>query len=379
MQDSMICYLPRLGKGNHIIYFLVLLMTSSAMISLPFIYTTVSVKCYGIIRPVNERTELKAMVGGIIDSIYCKEGDPVKKDAIVLRLKDPGSEAKSAWIESRAKLSSLYIHDLELLANGTLHRENFRQLLSPLYREEAARFLNQEKTREALLRKANKDLEMNAELAKDKIISPKEFFDLQIEQEKISADARAFRRSQLAEWEQALAKYRLESLQCEQDRNQLATFVSNNELRSPVSGIIQGINGRYAGAAMQANETICSISPENGLIAEFFASATDIGMLKLQQEARFQIDAFNYNYFGSISGKIISIANDFTIVNDQPMFRIRCSLDKQELFLKNGFKGILKKGLSLQARFIIARRSLWNLLFDKMDDWLNPLAAEHHG
>jgi HlyD family secretion protein len=273
----------------------------------------------------------------------------------------------------------LYIHDLELLANGTLHRENFRQLLSPLYREEAARFLNQEKTREVLLRKANKDLEMNAELAKDKIISPKEFFDLQIEQEKISADARAFRRSQLAEWEQALAKYRLESLQCEQDRNQLATIVSNNELRSPVSGIIQGINGRYAGAAMQANETICTISPENGLIAECFASATDIGMLKLQQEARFQIDAFNYNYFGSISGKIISIANDFTIVNDQPMFRIRCSLDKQELFLKNGFKGILKKGLSLQARFIIARRSLWNLLFDKMDDWLNPLAAGHHG
>jgi HlyD family secretion protein len=69
----MICYLPKLGKGNHIIYFLVLLMTSSAMISLPFIYYRVS-QMLRIIRPVNERTELKAMVGGIIDSIYCKEG-----------------------------------------------------------------------------------------------------------------------------------------------------------------------------------------------------------------------------------------------------------------------------------------------------------------
>ena len=378
VQDSLVCYLPRLRKGNHVIYFLVILMIGGAVVSLPFIYTTVSVRCYGIIRPLDERTELRAMVGGIVDSVYCREGDSLEKGAIVLRFKDQENQAKSAVIESRLKQFSVYLHDLDLLAKGILNPENLDQLRSPLYREEAEKFLNMERTRQALLRKANKELEMNAGLAKDKIISPKEFFELQIEQEKMSADVRAFRKSQLAEWELAISRLRMDSIQYEQERTQLASFILNHELKTPVSGIIQGISGRYAGAVLQANETICNISPENGLVAECFASAADVGLLKLNQETRFQIDAFNYNYFGWLTGKIISIANDFTIVNNQPMFRIRCSLDNHELFLRNGFRGTLKKGLSLQARFIIARRSLWNLLFDKIDNWLNPVAQEHH-
>jgi hypothetical protein len=36
----------------------------------------------------------------------------------------------------------------------------------------------------------------------------------------------------------------------------------------------------------------------------------------------------------------------------------------------------LKKGMSFRARFVVSRRSLWQLLFDRLDDWVNPLAAE---
>lgn len=43
---------------------------------------------------------------------------------------------------------------------------------------------------------------------------------------------------------------------------------------------------------------------------------------------------------------------------------------------KNGYKGYLKKGMTLQARFIITERTLWQLLYDKVDDWINP--ATYH-
>jgi len=39
---------------------------------------------------------------------------------------------------------------------------------------------------------------------------------------------------------------------------------------------------------------------------------------------------------------------------------------------KNGVKGLLKKGMSVSAHFIITRRSLFDLLYQKMDDWVNP-------
>ena len=32
----------------------------------------------------------------------------------------------------------------------------------------------------------------------------------------------------------------------------------------------------------------------------------------------------------------------------------------------------IKKGMTLQARFYVTRRTLFQLLYDKADDWLNP-------
>jgi HlyD family secretion protein len=28
--------------------------------------------------------------------------------------------------------------------------------------------------------------------------------------------------------------------------------------------------------------------------------------------------------------------------------------------------------MTLQARFMVAERTLWQLLYDKVDDWMNP-------
>ncbi len=62
----------------------------------------------------------------------------------------------------------------------------------------------------------------------------------------------------------------------------------------------------------------------------------------------------------------------FVLLQEKPVFMIKCSLSKDELQLKNGFKGKLKKGMTLQARFILTRRTLFQLLYDRTDSWLNP-------
>jgi HlyD family secretion protein len=65
-------------------------------------------------------------------------------------------------------------------------------------------------------------------------------------------------------------------------------------------------------------------------------------------------------------------------MNDgQPLFRVHCSRDPTYVELENGFRGDFKKGMTLQARFIIARRSLFQLLYDKAEDWLNPSWGEN--
>ena len=78
-----------------------------------------------------------------------------------------------------------------------------------------------------------------------------------------------------------------------------------------------------------------------------------------------------------IHGKVSQLLNDVVLIDQKPMFRVRCVLDKNSLQLKNGYQGNIQKGLTFTARFQLNRRSLWQLLFDKVDNWLNPkLLAE---
>ncbi|MBI3884159.1 MAG: hypothetical protein HY302_00255 [Opitutae bacterium] len=42
------------------------------------------------------------------------------------------------------------------------------------------------------------------------------------------------------------------------------------------------------------------------------------------------------------------------------------------LALPNGLRGELKKGLTLSARFLVARRSVLQLFYEDASAWLNP-------
>lgn len=121
-----------------------------------------------------------------------------------------------------------------------------------------------------------------------------------------------------------------------------------------------------------ANQDLAQISPDTSLIVESFVNPNDIGLLQKNMPVRFQVDAFNYNQWGLATGKVLEISNDVHIVNERPVFKVKCLLDKEYLQLKNGYKGYLKKGMTLQARFMVTERTLWQLLYDKVDDWINP-------
>lgn len=366
------------NKKSNNIYIFSLILFISAIIALPFIHTDITIKSNGITRPVTERTEVKPIMTGIIDSIFYKEGDKIEKDAILLKLKDPNTKSKVLLNNFEISQREQFIHDLIILTNSVeLNINTSDRLSTPLYKQQLSKFTHQKQDLDASNNKAKKEVDINTPLAKDKIISGKEFYDIQINYEKLQSSYKAFIQEQLSNWQQDLAKYKLELSQYKQVLSIVNTDASYYLVKSPTSGIIQGINTRYQGGLLQANETLCSISPEGNLIGECYVPTRDIGLLKVGQLVRYQMEAFDYNYFGVLTGKVAMIDNDYTILNNTTVFKVRCSFDSSQLHLKNGFTGNLKKGLNFQARFFIARRSLWQLLYDKLDDWLNPNAPSN--
>jgi len=378
ISNTTVAYLPAFRKRRYGIYWTVIAMVAAAVVCLPFVHVNISVTAQGITRPANERTEVKNIVSGVIENINYKEGDTVSKGAVILRIRDEVSPSKRLLNNFEIDQRESFIHDLRLLTTSSLNESLLGRLISPLYKEQLNEYLTTAAQQQADLRKATKELNMNKQLVDEKVIAPKEFFDTQVAYDKAVAASRSLENTQKSNWQQDLIRYKMESSQYQQELSQVNSDAGFYEVKAPVSGTIQNINTLYAGSILPAGSTVCNISPNDSLLGECYVSSKDIGLIKLRQPAIFQVDAFDYNYFGTVSGKVLSINNDYTVQQQgqSPAFVVRCAFDSTKLRLRNGYQNTLKKGLTFQVRFITGRRTLWQLLWDKMDDWLNPSSAK---
>jgi len=373
--DNIIIYNSEIKRLQISIYWLLLLSLIAFGASLPFIKMQISIKTQGIIRPMNEKTELKSSVSSIIDTIYFKEGDTVHEGDTIIQLHKENITIKKTMNDFEMGQRNMLIADLQIL---TRHKEFTKgaisQIRSPLYLQQSSRFIFQLSELFAELKKVTKELYIDSVLSAERVIAPKEMFDKQIEHEKLISNIKATREQQIAAWQQELLKYQLEKSQLE-NANQLLNEDNNfYSIKAPVGGVLQNFNKYYKGSLVQPGEALAIISPEAELIAECYINTRDVGLLKINQSTLFQVDAFDYNYFGILTGRIISIDHDYSVIDNKPAFKVCCALDSTQLNLKNGFTGQIKKGMTLRARFVVATRSLWQLLFDKIDDWVNPVA-----
>lgn len=379
ISNTAITYIPKLKMKVYWLFGIIFISIAILIFSLPHVYIDISIKATGITRPSSERTEVKSTMSGLIQTVNFSEGKKVKAGDILIKIKDPNTHSKKSLIQNELNQREEFIRDLILLTtSNNLSEEILSKIQSPLYKEQLSRYIYQKEQQNSTLQKAEKDVEINTSLAKEKVISPKEFFDFKNNLQRIQSTYKAFIREQLISWQQDLVKYKLELSQYQQQDQQLTADAQYFEVKAPISGYIQGINTKYSGGMLQAGESVCTISPEGTLVGECYVQTKDIGLLKIGQSARYQIEAFDYNYFGIITGKIIAIDNDFTMLNNTPVIKIRCNFDTTKLYLNNGYIGQLKKGLNFQARFIVTRRSLWQLLYDNLNNWLSPIAPQKY-
>jgi len=264
------------------------------------------------------------------------------------------------------------ISDLENLLKQSKHLFSYSHLSSPLYRQHFEQFRLTLLEQQQIERKRRRELETSEKLLADKVIARLEHEDKQFAYESAVAQTNALIERQRSEWQQELTQYQQDLIELEAQLRQLQQEEALYTIKAPVNGTISQLAGRYPGSYVQPGEVLAVISPDSTLIVETYVSPKDIGLLQPGQPVRFQVDAFDYNQWGFIEGKILSLANDFSLVDGKPVFKVRCSLNQTTLRLKNGYQGTLKKGMTVRARFQIARRSLFQLLYDKADDWLNP-------
>jgi HlyD family secretion protein len=307
------------------------------------------------------------MANGRIKESFLQENKLVHTGDVLFVIESDVINEKEKYFLTKRSETNQFIIDLKTLINSPVPEP-----LTPLFQQ--SNFNYQQRVTDATTRykKVKTDYDRNHKLHKEKVIADSEFENFQFELDKAKNDLELLKQDQLNKWQNELRSYEKEFQDLESQLLQLQKEKENLTIKAPVSGNIQNLEGIYPGSMVFANQDIAEISPDTSLIVEAYVNPNDIGLLQPKMLVRFQVDAFNYNQWGLATGKILEISNDIHIINDKPIFKIKCLLDEEYLELKNGYKGYLKKGMTLQARFMVIERTLWQLLYDKMDDWLNP-------
>ncbi len=350
-----------------VIYIVVIISIIVGIVLLPVIKISLSVQGHGIIRPVTEKAEIKAIQSEVVTSVCISEGQFVSTGDTLLVLRQDILQSKLAFIKQELDKQQSFIIDLVGLTKETMNTPVTNVYLGQFnsYKQKLSRL-------ESKITKATTETERNKTLYTKEIISQKDFEDLQFNLDQLKKEKDILESNQVAQWKSDLEKYTTNVNDLNKQIQELEKQKQFYIITTPVSGTVEEFSGIYTGSMLQTGQAIAVISPESDKIAEVYVSAKDIGYLSKGQTTKIQIDAFNYNQWGPLQGEIIDISDDFILADNTPVFNVKCRLDKDYLELKNGVKGRLKKGMTVNARFIIARRSLFQMLYQKSDDWLNP-------
>lgn len=376
-EDNAIVFLHQTKTRTQVIYSATILFIIAAFAVLPFIYTTVSVRGSGSLQSNIERTELLAPVAGKITLINLTDNKKIKKGQLLLNIDPTIPQTQGVMVDNRSgELRDLLNDALLLLKQADLSNAGQPALQTGLYAASWQQYAEQIQNTINAREQAYKIYKRYEVLFAKKVVTEAEYEQYKFNYDQALSDFKMVAKKYKTQWQTEANQYRKELRDLGSQKIQLNEQEKLYHLTARISGTVQNLSGMQLGSFISANQKIGEISPDSALLAICYVKPSDIGLIKTGQSVKFQVDAFNYNQWGLLAGKVTDISDDIVLLNQNPYFKVKCKLDKDYLELKNGYKGEVKKGMTFNAHFSIAKRNLYQLLYDKVDDWLNPNGAK---
>lgn len=372
IQDTSVLYMHETRVRSQVIYIITLLAIILAVLALPFIHTTISVKGLGLVQSNVEKIEVLAPVSGKIVHINLKDNQRVLKGELLMRIDAALPQQQGEILSNQNKQQQNLLNDAEMLIEAIDFAKVTVSLQTGLYNSSWQQYLEQQQNSLNAKEQSFKIYKRYETLYTRRVVTQAEYEQYKYNYDQALSDLKMVAKRYRTQWQTEANQYRNELKEIQTHKIQLNEQEKMYTLKSQLSGSIQNLTGLQIGAYVYANQKLADISPDSALLAFCFIKPSDIGLIKKGQHVRFQIDAFNYNQWGMLTGKVVDISDDIVVQDQTTFFKVKCKFDKNYLQLKNGYKGHIKKGMSFNANFTVTRRSLFQLLYDKVDDWINP-------
>ena len=394
----------------------VIIWTFVSFASFGFVWSVVArvdetVQSTGKLEPIGTTIDVKVPIGGVIEKILVSEGELVKKDQTLLKLDTTAASSKlealkrvKSQINADIVLSKIQLGGEEDIGSLTSNQKIKLNSLNNEYNSrinasanavkqiefQKISILENLKSQEEVLKIREEILQNLKEVTEIGGLSKIKY--LKEQQEVIQLRGRVeSTKSELEKISATLeeAKNKLKntiaaskidfSSKIEENVKQVAQIdnqisdtkltLKYQEITSPLDGLVFDLQPAAPGYVVGGNDKpILKIVPIDDLVARVFVSNRDIAFLKKGQLVNIRVDAYPYNEFGEINGKIESIGSDVLEPNEEYNFyRFPVTIEMDEPFLLHKNKELpLITGMSVSVNIVLRQRPVISLFTERI-------------
>lgn len=327
----------------------------------------VSIPCRGIIRSSGENIPITSLQSGRIIYQKMTPNLAVNKNDTLLILDSKEKNNEKNRLEEELILKKSILADLSRVV-----QLNNLGLVNVSIQEDYDRYTAHFNELELKSEQAQLKLNRDQFLFQEKVIPLIEYERSKFDNEIAKEVSKGFKKDNLARWQFEIKEILKELINISNELSKVRLEKNNYFIKAPIAGHIINAIGVTENSNLVNGQVLAHISPNENLIIECIISPKNIGYINTSQAVKFNLDTFNHNQWGSLSGYVTEIDKNPRIINNEMVFVVKCAYSNQDLMLKNGVKGKIIKGMTLTGNFFLVKKMIIDLLFDRVDDWINP-------
>lgn len=345
-------------------------------------------RAQGIVIATAKTQEIQSANDGVIEEIYVKEGQTVKKGDVIAKLDQSQFQAGYEAIKSKVAALEATISRLEAevfkkdisFTKLSLEYPDFIASQKELFKRRQEALKDEINILEKSLKLARDELNLNAPLVATGDVGSIELIKLKRQVSEIEGQIVNKRNKYFQESQAELTKFEQELSTNKQELNDKTVTLDRAEIIAPMDAIVNNIVITTKGAKVKPGDVIMQLVPIDELVIEAKLSPTEISFVNVGQKASVKLDAYDFSIYGGFDGKVKHISSDTLVEKtnkgEEFFFRVLISLSGNEITSKVGKKVIVTPGMTGQIDIITGERTVLTYLAKPVIKTLNEAFTE---
>lgn len=332
-----------------------------------------TVHCQFVLIPATGADPIQSPRQAIISHVAVEEGQPVKlgEELFVLRsdeIRGWDMQFRTLTEDLRSKEESLTRSEIAYTAQLEIKKAEIEQAKSEVkFRENHASTTRELVTRMEKLAKLGGESEIDlvklkldlAGSEKDLSVAQRTVQQVNLDRERMETEQARQRAEQQSEIEKL--KMRIGGLKTDLEN----THQNLLTVRSPYEGVITSMDQRTVGSFVQQGQVLCQLAAKDAKPrARMTLNEAGLPKLAIAQRVRYFFEAFPYQRYGAVTGKLDWISPSAVTTAEGSHFVALGSLDRYEISPRAGQVLPLRVGMRGDAHIIVGGRTLIEYAFE---------------